>query len=151
MLYTQSQVRVLLGVSVETFRHWREALPALRRHKGHGPTFTPGDVVALAIVSDLVRLFGVRISVLAPRMEDLFSACHGRSWLALETSTVLVGPKAIRIVSREKKDLADADALSLVIQFSPVVDRLRSKLHATEIDEPQTWLRFRPTVVSRTK
>ena len=59
-------------------------MPALARRKGHGPTFSPGDVVALALLSDLVNHFGVRVNTVAARLDEVFEACNASSWLVLE-------------------------------------------------------------------
>ena len=75
MRFTQAQVRILLGLGEETFRHWRSALPPLAPHQGHAPTFTLGDILALAVVSEIVKLAGGKVSKLRPRAKDLFEVC----------------------------------------------------------------------------
>ena len=144
MRYTQGQVRDLLDLSIDGFRTWRELIPALAVHRGHGPTFTPGDVVVLAILGEL----GVRVGLMAARFDRLFTECRGQSWVSLETCVVMFSRDAIR--------MADASALrvpgsvaatAIVIPCAPIVARLRIALVACEVEQPQGYLQFPPTAV----
>lgn len=148
MRYTQGQVRDLLQVPVETLRRWREGLPALAQHRGHGPTFSPGDVVALAIVSDLVSLYGLRVKSLSGRLDQLFELCHGCSWLTLEMCILLIKPDHIRLIPVAGHRLDEADGTVLIIPVRPIVEKLRTKLVASEVDEPQPRLSFPPTALA---
>jgi hypothetical protein len=142
MRYTQGQIRGLLDISVETFRAWREAVPALGRHKGHAPTFAPGDVVALAVVADLVRDFGTKVGTLTDRLEELFATCHGMSWLSLEPCVVLIDRTGVRLVSADDPRRLACDRNVLVMPCAPIVERLRRNLIAAEPEEAQGRLRF---------
>jgi hypothetical protein len=148
MRYTQGQVRDLLQVPVETLRRWRSGVPALAQHRGHGPTFSPGDVVALAIVSDLVNLYGLRVNSLSGRLDQLFDLCHGCSWLSLETCIILIMPDHVRLAPVAGHRLDEADGTILMIPVRPIVVRLRTKLVASEVDDPQARLSFPPTAVA---
>lgn len=57
--------------------------------KDHGPTFTPGDVVALAIIGELVKDYGVRVELMDDRFDRLFTGCRGQSWVSLKTCIAL--------------------------------------------------------------
>ena len=63
--YTPGQLRTVARIPVETFRHWKKALPPLRRDRGHSPCFTPGDLVAVAVVRTLSNDLGLRVSEVA--------------------------------------------------------------------------------------
>ena len=102
MRYTQSQIRELLSISVDALRTWRAAIPALAAHKGHAPSFTPGDVVAIAIVAELVKDFGVRVGTVGGRFDQLFRECRGKSWLSLESCIALIEADSIRLVDAGK-------------------------------------------------
>lgn len=147
MRYTQGQVRDLVDLSVDAFRTWRDHLPALAAHKGHGPTFTSGDVVVLAIITELVRDYGVRVGLLTDRLNQLFEACHGKSWVALEHCVVLVSPDAVRLVDESSPRIAGDGTTRLLIPCSPIIERLRAKLVSSEIDQPQGYLQFSLTAV----
>ncbi|MER9336789.1 hypothetical protein NKJ06_22785 [Mesorhizobium sp. M0293] len=148
MRYTQSQIRELLSISVDAFRTWRDAIPALAMHKGHAPSFTPGDVVAMAIVAELVRDFGVRVSTVGDRFDQLFMECRGRSWLSLENCVALIEVDNLRLVDVNAPHRSSLDASTLSVPCAPIISRLRSALTATETDDVQGYLQFPPTSVT---
>lgn len=148
MRYTQSQIRELLSISVDAFRTWRDAIPALALHKGHAPSFTPGDVVAMAIVAELVRDFGVRVGTVGDRFDQLFKECRGRSWLSLENCVALIDGESFRLVDVNLTRQRSPDASTLYIPCAPIIARLRSVLTATEVDQVQGHLQFPPTSVA---
>lgn len=148
MRYTQSQIRDLLSISVDAFRTWRDAIPALAHHKGHAPSFTPGDVVAMAIVAELVRDFGVRVGTLGDRFNALFEECRGRSWLSLENCVALIDADDFCLIDASIADGRSRDASTLRVPCAPIIARLRSALIATEVDQAQGHLQFPPTSVA---
>ena len=75
LLYTPGQLRDAAGLSAETYRHWKKTLAPLRRARGHSPSFTPGDLVAVAIVRVLTETFGIRVGMLGSVAEPLFALC----------------------------------------------------------------------------
>ena len=115
MRYTQSQIRELLSISVDAFRTWRDAIPALALHKGHAPSFTPGDVVAMAIVAEPVRDLGVRVGTVGDRFDQLFKECRGRSWLSLENCVALIEADNFRLVDANLTNRRSPDASTLYI------------------------------------
>lgn len=147
MRYTQSQVRDLLSISVDALRTWRDAIPALAAHKGHAPSFTPGDVVAMAIVAELIRDFGVRVGTVGGRFDELFKECRGRSWLSLETCIAIIEADSIRLVDAGTSAHPSPDASTLCVPCGPIVSRLQSALTATEADLAQGYLQFPPTAI----
>jgi len=148
MRYTQGQVRDLLDLPIETLRRWRDSLSVLARHKGHGPTFSPGDVVALALTVDLVNIYGVRVNTLAARLDELFELCHGCSWLTLESCVIEISAEETRMLQADdsRRDLDHGTVLS--IPCRSIVQRLRTKLIAAEFEDPQAQLQFPPTAVA---
>ncbi len=147
MRYTQSQIRELLSISVDALRTWRTAIPALAAHKGHAPSFTPGDIVAMAIVAELVSDFGVRVGAVADRFDDLFRECRGRSWLSLETCVALIQADSIRLVDAGTSMRLSPNASNLCVPCGPIVLRLQSALTATETELDQGYLQFPPTAI----
>ena len=147
MRYTQSQIRELLSISVDAFRTWRDAIPALAAHKGHAPSFTPGDVVAMAIVAEIIRDFGVRVGSVGDRFDQLFMQCRGKSWLSLETCVALIEYDKIRLVGGSTSSRPLPDASTLCVPCAPIISRLRSALTTTESDLAQGYLQFPPTAI----
>jgi len=149
MRYTQSQIRELLSISVDAFRTWRDAIPALALHKGHAPNFTPGDIVAMAIIAELVRDFGMRVGTVGDRFDQLFKECRGRSWLSLENCVALIDAENCRLVDVNLVRQHAPDASSFYIPCAPIITRLRSVLTATEVDQVQGHLQFPSSVAMR--
>lgn len=148
MRYTQGQIRGLISITVDDFKTWRKLIPALAAHKGHGPTFTPGDVVALAIVAEFVRGFGIRVGTVAAQLDRLFNACHGRSWLSLESCIVLVQADGIRVVDADTHHRIPPDRTTIAVPCAPIISRLQSSLTTTEVETAQGYLHLPPTAIS---
>ena len=147
MLYTQSQIRELLSISVDAMRTWRDAIPALTAHKGHAPSFTPGDVVAMAIIADLIKDFGMRVGTVGGRFDQLLNECHLRSWLSLEACVVLIGTESISLVDASAPSRPSPGSSTLYVPCRPIVSRLRSALTANEAELAQGNLQFPPTAI----
>lgn len=147
MRYTQSQVRDLLGITVDTFRVWREAIPALHQHKGHAPTFTPGDIVALAALSDLIGLFGIRVGFLSSQFNEMFLVCRGMSWQSLRDCVFLVHSNEFRLVNSTDPLLPLRQHPIVCVPCAPIIDRLQISLLATEVHQAQGHLSLPPTAV----
>lgn len=137
----------MLSISVDAFRAWRDAIPALAHHRGHAPSFTPGDVVAIAIVAEVVRDFGVRVGSVGDRFDELFRECRGKSWLSLETCVALIEADSISLVDAGTFTRPSPDASTLCVPCGPIVSRLQSALTATEADLAQGYLQFPPTAI----
>lgn len=150
MRYTQSQIRDLLGVSVDAFRVWRDAVPALSDHRGHGPTFTPGEVVAMAVLAELVKDFGLRVGAMGDRLDALFKVCRGKSWLSLSNCVIVLSSDRARLVDIGAPRGPAQAGTQIVIPCAPIVDRLQSALTATDAEEVQGRLHFPPTSLRRT-
>ena len=148
MRYTQSQIRELLSISVDAFRTWRNVIPSLAAHKGHAPSFTPGDVVSMAIVAELVKDFGLRVGTMGDCFDQLFRECRGRSWLSLENCVALIESDNFRLVDANVVQRRLLEASTLCVPCAPIIARLRLALTATEIDEVQGHLQFPPTSVA---
>ncbi|WP_058249050.1 MULTISPECIES: hypothetical protein [Roseobacteraceae] len=147
MRYTQSQIRELLSISVDAFRTWKTAIPALASHKGHAPSFTPGDVVSLAIVAEMVRDFGMRVGTMGNRFDQLFSECQGRSWLSLENCVAMMEADNCRLVEISLVQRQPLEVSTHCVPCAPIIARLRSSLMAVEVEQAQGHLQFPPTSV----
>lgn len=147
MRYTQSQIRDLLGLSVETLRAWRGVVPFLGERKGHAPTFTSGDLVALAAISELVGTFGVRIGSIAEQAQMVFELCHDQSWLGLENCIIVLDGTAAHLTVTEGQWLGTQQPM-WIVPCSPLITRLRNMLSAPEAPQ-QGHLQFPPLSIAR--
>lgn len=143
MRYTPAQLRDAVGIGQETYRHWKKALPPLRRDARHSPCFTAGDVLAIAIINLLVADFGVRVSALTVVADSLFKECNARSWPALERSLLVFHvPPSRMVIHAERSGLA-LDEPAMVVPLGRMMESVRRTLLAGD-GEPQEMLRFPP-------
>ena len=148
MRYTQGQVRDLLGISIDTFRIWREAIPALHQHKGHAPTFTPGDIVALAALSDLIHVFGVRVGSLSSQFNEMFLTCRGMSWQSLRDCVLTVHSHEFHLVSYSTTNQQFFRERAMIsIPCAPIIERLHNSLLVAELHQAQGHLSLPPTAL----
>lgn len=147
MRYTQSQVRDLLAISVDAFRVWREAIPALDVHKGHAPTFTVGDIVALAVVADLVRQFGIRVNSLSGQFDEMFRTFRGMSWQSLRNSVLIIDANIFCLTNADHPRQHSLQKPVIYVSCEPIVDRLHVALIDTEEHQSQRHLPLPPTAV----
>lgn len=148
MRYTQSQIRDLLSISVDAFRTWRDVIPALSHHRGHAPSFTPGDIIAIAIIAELVRDFGVRVGTVGDRFELLFEECRERSWHSLENSVALIEADELCLIDASIVDHRSRGVSTLRVPCAPIIARLRSALTTTEADQAHGHLQFPQTAMA---
>src|SRR6266849_7762814 len=87
--FTQAQVLKVLDLSPEAVRHWRRVLPALARRPRRA-AFSHGDLVAMAVISELVGRAGIHVSALGPVSESIFRNCNRKPWLALTRSRIQI-------------------------------------------------------------
>ena len=87
---TPQQVVLLTGLTEQTLRHWRVALPPLQGLNGHRPCFEPGDAMALLVLGHLVKNMGFTIASLTDIAIPLFHICRTTHWSELATHYLLV-------------------------------------------------------------
>lgn len=146
MQYSLSQLRETVGLSVETYRHWKRVLPPLADKGGRAPCFSIGDFVAAGILQRLTEIAGVRIGHLVDVSTEIFRICNASPWAALvgktftidlEQRTCVVGP------AREWQ----ADMI-LSCRLDPVLAHLRAALLRDRLDGTQTELLLPPVGMS---
>lgn len=148
--YTPGQLRSLVAIPQETYRHWKKALPPILRGQSHSPCFTAGDLVATAVIRVLAIDMAIRVGRLKEISESLFDVCNRTSWPSLQRSTLLMdlaAPK-LELVS-EHESIGGRGPLVLIPLHSIVAD-LGTKLVAADPPEDQDTLRFPLTPVRST-
>lgn len=94
MHYTPGQLRETVGLSKETFRHWKRVVPAFSGRRGHAPVFSPGDLLASAILRQLTETCGVRIGHLGDLAASIFDICNHTSWESLSDRILFIDLEA---------------------------------------------------------
>lgn len=162
MRFTQAQLRDAVGISIETYRHWRAVLPALNGHKGRAAHFSFGDLVAVAVMRRVVEELGVSISSVASASTDLFGACRGELWLAPQSRFAVFSLPYRAEDTKERGDLLGAlvesadlrnvmDVGAIIIPLEPIVTTLRTKLFDSDVGGARTQrpLPFGPNRITR--
>lgn len=141
--FTPGQLRDAVGIGQETYRHWKKALPPLRRQAGHSPCFTAGDLLATAIAKILVSDYGMRVSTLSALAEGVFRECNSRSWPALERSVAVLDIAGGRVAFQSEGSGLALDRPAMVVPLGTLIESLRRTLLAGD-DGGQEMLRFPP-------
>lgn len=147
LLYTPGQLRDVAGLPAETYRHWKKALAPLRRARGHSPSFTPGDLVAVAIVRVLTETLGIRVGILGPVAEPLFALCNQSPWPVLERGVIVIEIADARVSLRQEQGERLPTAAAVVIPLCTLVAGLSETLLASYMPGEQGSLRFPPIAV----
>jgi hypothetical protein len=143
--YTPGQLRGAMTIPQETYRHWKKALPPLRRGAGHSPCFTAGDLLAVAIVRVLTDDFAIRVGALSGIAEALFETCNVVSWPALERSKLIADLAHGRLQIRPELENIVLERPVLIVPLRSLVSYLRDALLTDGRADAQEMLRFPPT------
>ena len=126
--YTPGQLRDTVGLSKETFRHWKRVLPAFSPGRGHAPSFSPGDVLASAILRRVTETCGVRIGYLTDVATKIFDICNQTSWDVLANDILIVDlPSRDCMVLQDPADIPVKNTV-VVCPLGPVITAFRDDL-----------------------
>jgi hypothetical protein len=147
MKFTPGQVQETLRLSPAAFRHWKNALPPLGGRNGYSPCFSPGDLLAMAIVKSLTEDIGIRVGNLSGLAIPLFEHCSRNSWTALERLALLIRPLSGSVTSVPEAQLPTQDEPTIVLALRPIIAELRARLLLEQQENTQETLRFPPTAL----
>lgn len=162
MIFTQHQARDAVGLSVETFRHWRKVIPYLGTRAGRQARFSFGDLVVLGVLQILVDELGIRIGQFSSSSQKFFKDCNTLAWIDATDAYALVQPNPRTERPRSDRGIvpvAVSVALhdvashltrtSIVIPLDPIAHSLRQFLfdETGEQSSGQTWLPLPPVAV----
>jgi hypothetical protein len=148
--FTQDQARTLTGVSVETVRHWRRAIPYLAGRTGKAARFSFADVVALAVTHELVNVFRVHIGTISGGVDGLFRLLAERGAGTLEGAIVCI--TATQATLQEADDAETGLRFSeaaIMVPLTPVLVRIQRHMLPTPPVAGQSALPFPPAIVRR--
>jgi hypothetical protein len=161
MTFTLSQVRSVVGLSTETYRHWRRTLPCLAARSGRAARFSFGDLVALALLRCAIDDLGLSVSQFAGNAKELFDTCTSLSWVGTTGVQVLVTRKSeiaeplkrrpFALISVEIAVGMPASFIepTVVIPLDPIADKLRQLLFsAADLQEDQFSLPLPPVALA---
>jgi DNA-binding transcriptional MerR regulator len=142
MKLTLGQVRGTLGLSQDTYRHWKTVLLPLAARKGRGACFSHGDLLALAILKSLTDQVGVPVGGLDAIARSLFEQCGKQSWAKLERLTAVVCPEDGSLSFVFDGQIPQMTQAAIIIPCGPIISVLRAALMVEQPEETQSRLRF---------
>jgi hypothetical protein len=146
MNFTPGQVQEMLGLSPATFRRWKKELPPLHGRNGYTPCFSPGDLLAFALLKFLTEKAGIDVSHLNGLAIEIFKHLS-QSWAALERSVLVIEPTQHRVSTTPEAQALAFDALAITVPLRPIVASLRERLLREQPDDQQEPLRFPPNAL----
>ena len=127
MHYTPGQLRHTVGLSKEAFRHWKRVLPAFSGRRGHAPSFSPGDVLASAVLRRLTESCGVRIGHLTDVASRIFNICNQTSWDVLADRILVLDLSEHECLIVARSDRIPVNNTVVVCPLGPVIADLQDK------------------------
>jgi hypothetical protein len=114
-------------------RHWRKVLPLLAERRRHAK-LSAGDLLALAVIRELVRVAGINSSAVAPYAASLFAICNSRPWHSLAQSRVQIEGEVAKLVSANSPaPVVSGPVIS--IQLSHIIEHLVDRLEARSAEQ----------------
>lgn len=144
MRFVPAQAKEAIGISEETFRHWRQTLAPLKGRRGYGPCFSSGDLLSLKVVAQLHAL-GIQVRHVAPHAEALFLSCSQVAWFGLEDKAIIFDGESFELTS-VATDPKWGMRPRIVVPLGPLISELRACLSVEEAS-PQSNLAFPPLEV----
>ena len=148
MNLTPGQLREVVGLSQDAFRHWKRVLRPLQNRNGYRPCFSPGDLLAVTIIKALQDSAGVSVGALVPSAQSLFALCGRTHWAELERSVLLfeVGKGRLSLV-RQGARVSGERVICIHVLLGPLIERVRRWLCAEQPSVHQQYLRFPPVAL----
>lgn len=149
MQFTPGQLREIVGISVETFRHWKRVLPSFAKRKRYAPSFTVGDLLAGRILRQLTEGCGVRVGHLTKVSSEIVRVCNMAAWASLERKALFVDlVSGTCRLAGQHDDLGKEDVI-LRCALGPIIREVRDALLRSHPTVNQQNLLFPPVEVER--
>ena len=145
--FTQEQARTLTGMSVETIRHWRKAIPYLASKTGKAARFTFAEVLGLAVTHELVNSFGVHITTLSAGVDALFRLLATSSPASLDGAIVFITSTEATLYEAGVEGSQLPTKPALVIPLAPLMTRIQRHMLPVMSGSSQTVFPFPPEAV----
>jgi hypothetical protein len=147
MRYMPAQVKEALEITEETLRYWRQRLPPLKGKRGYAPCFSPGDLLALKVVTQIHGL-GVNVGELVSHSAEFFKACSQGVWFGLEDKVLVFDGQTMELISLcEEGDWGRQTRIA--VPLGPLIRQLRQRLSDEEPNSTQPEIAFPPLGVAQ--
>ncbi len=124
-------------------RHWRRRLGPLGA-KPRKAAYDRADLLALAVVRELVRGVGLAVSSLTPVADGIFDLCRSHSWPHLSRYRLRLEDSRLSL-EQANSPIAAFNRSAVLVPLAPLVMQLGQALLG-EDGEAQRELRFPLTV-----
>ena len=145
MQYTQGQLRQAVGLTVETYRHWKRVLPPFSSRNGHSAKFLAGDLLAVAILKRLTDVCSIKVGNLSGISDELVYLCNTTPWYELERLVLHVDLKNNACRTAPLIDKTRAPDVYIVVPLAAVVFELRTELLEMQSEDTQGQLSLSTT------
>ncbi|WP_434722340.1 hypothetical protein [Mesorhizobium sp. RIZ17] len=143
MQFNQAQLRNAIGVSVETFRHWKRVLPPFSGRK----KYTLGDLLAAGVLHRLTDRCGVRAGNLPEISKAIVEVCNTEAWASLQGRMLVIDiqNKTCAVV-KSARSVSFQDVM-VVCPLESVMMQIQEELLGEEPASVQQHLRFPPVAI----
>ncbi len=138
MQFNQAQVRDTIGVSVETFRHWKRVLPSFSERK----QYTLGDLLAAGVLCRLTVHCGVRAGHLPEISKAIVEVCHASAWSSLQGKTLVIDVRKKTCALVESAHAFPFQDIVIVCPLEGIMTQIQGALSRKEPAVAQHRLRF---------
>lgn len=144
MQFTPSQLRETVGISVETYRHWKRVLPPFADRQGYVAGFSVGDLVAARVLRCLTETFGIRAGHLSDLSTGIVRLCNASPWAKMINRDVVIDPaeQTCRMVQHGSENVREKPII--VCPMSSLMMELGEALKGLLPDSEQRQFQFPP-------
>lgn len=146
MRYTQEQTREIVGLSVETLRHWRHVVPYLRSKTGKAARYTFSDLICLSVVREVTNA-GIPISGIAGGVNELFKLISKTFLQNLRGKFIALNLNNAVIVSESSWHEVAEKSVTIIVSCDFILIRLQNELYPVIEIQSQRMLPFPPKAV----
>ncbi|WP_438727910.1 hypothetical protein ACR9YC_11860 [Parasphingorhabdus sp. DH2-15] len=147
MKYTPAQFRDAVGISQETFRHWRKVIPVFADRNGYRPSFTTSDLILGAVIKTLRTELGIPTAQITDLSVTLSQSWNGKPWALLLQSSLLINVEERSCSLHPSSDFFQSEVLQIVVPLAPILSRLSVAL-ISDVETDQHQIPFPPSAVS---
>jgi hypothetical protein len=142
--FTPGQLRETVGISVETYRHWKRVMPPFADRQGYVAGFSTGDLVAARVLRCLTETFGVRAGHLRVLSVAIVRLCNATPWAKMINRDVVIDPadQTCRLVKHGAESAREKPII--ICPMSPLMIELEGELQRLLPVSDQRQLQFPP-------
>jgi hypothetical protein len=144
MQFSQAQLRNTIGISVETFRHWKRVLPPFSGRK----KYTRGDLVAAGVLRHLTDRCGVRAGYLPEISKTIVEVCNTDAWASLQGKTLVIDVQNKTCALIKSARAFPFQNVVVVCPLESIMAQIQEELSREEPTVVQHHLRFPPIAIS---